>query len=71
MVQRPFVGAADVHAGLFADGFKALQLALFRGIVIALADAGIELKKLVAAFGRGWFFRVCHKQKILAEKPIF
>jgi hypothetical protein len=27
MVERAFVGAADVHAGLFADGFKALQLA--------------------------------------------
>jgi hypothetical protein len=27
MVQRPFIGAADVHAGLFADGLEAFELA--------------------------------------------
>ena len=27
MMQRPLVGAADVHAGLLADRFKAFQLA--------------------------------------------
>ena len=27
MVQRAFVGAADIHAGLLADGFQALQFA--------------------------------------------
>ncbi len=27
MMQRPLIGAADVHAGLLADRFEALQLA--------------------------------------------
>ncbi len=51
VVQRPFVGAADVHAGLFADRFQPLELAYFRGIIDAFTHTGIEVENLVAAFG--------------------
>ena len=34
MVQPPFIGVADVHAGAFADGFQPLQLVDFRGVIL-------------------------------------
>jgi hypothetical protein len=33
VVEGAFVGAADIHARLFADGFEALELAEFGGVV--------------------------------------
>jgi hypothetical protein len=40
MVQRALIGAADVHAGLFAYGFEALELAEFRRVVRLCAARG-------------------------------
>jgi hypothetical protein len=71
MVQGAFIGAADVHAGLFPDRFKPYQLADFRGVVDTIAAAGIEFNKVIAAILRGRFFGVCHKRKSILEIPVF
>jgi hypothetical protein len=33
VVEGAFVGAADIHAGFFADGFEAFEFAEFGGVV--------------------------------------
>jgi hypothetical protein len=34
MVQGALIRAADIHAGLFPDGFKAFKFAEFRRVVV-------------------------------------
>ena len=50
VVEGPLVGAADIHAGLFADGFEPFEFAEFGGVV----GVGAGLVDHVA-FGVGWF----------------
>ncbi len=38
MMQRAFVRAADIHAGLFADGLQSLQLGQLGSVVIAIGN---------------------------------
>ena len=60
MVQRPLVGAADIHAGAPADRLQALQhLDVVRGVAVAagalagkVEQVGHALRSMVRAYGR-------------------
>jgi hypothetical protein len=59
-VQRAFVGAADIHARLLADGLQALQLAQFIGVVVGGGGVGFSES--------GGFFGVGHLGRKWVEK---
>ena len=52
VVQRPLVGAADIHSGLFAHGFKAFERTQVVGVVIT----GLEIRCGLRGFLIGWIF---------------
>src|SRR5215213_10130073 len=42
MVQRPFIGASDVHSGLLPDGLQSLQLSEHRGVIGFALSGGLK-----------------------------
>jgi hypothetical protein len=51
MVQRPLVGPADVHAGLLADRFEALEFSELGRVVGVWKRRGFEDVWYVSGFG--------------------